>query len=127
MARRRSSSSVIAGRPVSTPDLSLTRVRSLSTVLREVEDRRTFHPMGRLRPPLSVLERSAARVIAPRGRGAVTSQSAPPSSLGFAVPVKVAICVRRKQRREVIFAIGAGGSRRVSKQRRRTEWSDVHC
>lgn len=48
-----------------------------------------------------------------------------PRYVGFDVPRETLVCVRRKQRREVIFAMGAqgGGHRRP----RRNESSDLRC
>lgn len=48
-----------------------------------------------------------------------------PRDIRAADPRNVAVCVRRKDRREVLHAlrrVGRGGGRR-----RRNEWSDVHC
>lgn len=111
--------------PVSLIDplgLSLLR-RSLiaSPVLREVEDRRTFHP-ARIRTAAPIFSRSSTRLVAPRSvRGAF-----PSSKVGFAVPHDVAICVRRKQRKEVLHAKGRAGGK-VSRFRRRNEFSNVKC
>lgn len=50
-------------------------------------------------------------------------------SVGFTLPWQVIVCVRRKQRREVMHALkvaGKGGVGRGKKQRR-TEFSEVRC
>lgn len=50
-----------------------------------------------------------------------------PKRVGFHMPWQVVICVRRKRRKEVLFAkrkTGAGARARV---RRRNEYSDVRC
>lgn len=88
------------------------------------EDRRTFYPSTERvgRPALSFTNRAASRVV-------LKSKSRPfrfPDVFGFRVPNVVAICVRRKIRREVMHALdltrkGAGGSKR------RNEWSGVKC
>lgn len=87
-------------------------------VLREVEDRREFHPARRLRPA-----RMVSGLPAPHKQKSKSFQAMQPS---FAVPKGVAICVRRKERREVLFARrktrkGSGGGRRFN------EWSKVKC
>lgn len=48
--------------------------------------------------------------------------------VGFQHPWQVMICVRRKQRREVIHALGHAGSGRKSQRApKRNFWSEVHC
>lgn len=96
------------------------------------EDRRTFHPEKLNRPVLNVHGRPAAQVLADRPRSLkkpsarqqafrwgkdVASQTK--AVLTFAQPSKVAVCVRRGVRREVLHALkrtgkGAGSSRRRS-------------
>lgn len=56
---------------------------------------------------------------------AVTSNRWAPEAFRFAQPDNTLVCIRRKSRREVLFAKrkrGRGGSRR-----RRTPYSDVRC
>lgn len=117
------------------------RLRSLA---RDVEDRRRFHPEGVFRPArdrksrvarvgmLSLLG-SAQNFVDPFSGHLPVRPSAPraatgraPSSAVRPVSRQVLICVRRKARREVLFARGVGGGR-VSRRRRRTFYSDVHC
>lgn len=57
-------------------------------------------------------------------RGKFTSPFS--SHMQFNVPRKVAICVRRKQRREVLFAFRKTGKGARS-FRRRNQFSDVRC
>lgn len=54
------------------------------------------------------------------------SSVAPPSGVRVATPSRVAVCVRREQRREVLHALrrtGGGGRKR----RRYNEWSNISC
>lgn len=92
--------------------------------LRVFEDRRSFYPERVYRPALSTSRRGFARV---RERAALPRPSSMLRDLRFqfAVPQKVIICVRRKQRREVLHALGKtrGGSGR----KRRNSWSNVSC
>lgn len=95
-----------------------------SPSLTAFEDRRTFHPAGPLRPAFS-FDRGARRLVAK----ATSLHGGLSARVGFAVPKKVAVCVRRKQRKEVLhatnfFGRGAGG---VSKRRSRNRFSDVDC
>lgn len=83
----------------------------------EYGDRRLFRPDRSVRAPHSVT-RAAARVQAthPGAR----------DGLRFSEPRLVALCVRRKQRREVLFAIrktrkGAGS------KKHRNFWSSISC
>jgi len=79
-----------------------------------VDDRRRFHPLGDLRPP-GALRKSARKLVGFKD-----------FRLRFAVPELVVPCIKRKIRREVIFAKklrkkGSGGSRR------RNIWSEIKC
>lgn len=49
-----------------------------------------------------------------------------PHRLAFSQPAQVAVCVRRKARREVLFAKRKTGKGRNA-TRRRTPWSDIKC
>lgn len=48
--------------------------------------------------------------------------------MSFADPRNTVVCKRRKDRRKALFSAGSiGGGRKVSKYRKRTEFSDVRC
>lgn len=94
-----------------------------ASVVKALEDRRTFYPDPLFRPA-AALPRHAARIIASSSGGG--NAFYPSSRIAFAAPRGVAVCVRRKERREVIHAIGKAGSR-VSRRRRRTWTSEVDC
>lgn len=115
---RRVSRPFIPSFPVSLPDLS-----SL--------DDRYFHPEKAIRPartvsgsparvvplpPRSTPKRPSGASLAPF-RGSLTS-------LSFAVPKRVLVCIRRKARREVILATGYGGANRSG---RRSTFSHIRC
>lgn len=91
-------------------------------VLSEIEDGRQFHPEFDSRPALTI-GGSPTRTVA-RGKPARLFNVS--HRLGFDQPVHVVRCVRRKQRREVLFA-----KRRTRKgsgaRRHRNQWSNVHC
>lgn len=93
-----------------------TAVRSL---LSEVEDRRTFNPAGRFRPAAS-----SRRHLVKTKPIKLTGFASSPIH-GFVAPRGVAICVRRKIRREVIFARGKQG--RGNKKPRYNLFSKVRC
>lgn len=83
------------------------------------QDGRTYHPDGRNRPDIAV-PRSAGRLVVRSvyGSGKAVRVAANPFAtvkwgaerVGFATPRKVATCVRRKIRREVLLAFGRGGA-----------------
>lgn len=106
--------------------------------LRTIEDRRTYHPLGAKRPAAVLGPRSARRIVekvqgirrnarqaAPSEWMAASKEAFPALKLGFAVPAKVALCVRRKQRREAIFANKKTGAGAKAKRRRSfTSWME---
>lgn len=87
------------------------------------DDRRTYHPgLAHMRPALSVRRKADADVVVKKA----LPPTKLPHQLSFRVPNYVALCIRRKVRREVIHALdltrkGAGGAKR------RNNWSDVEC
>lgn len=135
MARRRSSSPGVVNRPiyrapVRLPQISIVRPRvTPKLTLRVIEDRRTFHPLRDARPVLTFSRRDQRRIVEKSRSVARASRDPnpfPALRLGFAVPEKVAVCVRRKQRRESLFAFKRTG--KGSRSRRRiTPLSRQHC
>lgn len=125
MARRKPHRALVR---VTLPDVAVfklpNRVSSVfksASPLRMLEDRRTFDPRGVLRPPSSFIGK--ARVVARKA----THPTWPGIGLKFDIPRPIAICIRRKERKEVLFAkrkAGRGGSR---KPPRRSFWSGVSC
>lgn len=91
-----------------------------------LDDNRRFHPMGPLRPVAAT--RRYARALVERApiKPSTYKPTFPSLKLGFAVPEKVARCVRRKTRREVMFATRQTGKGARSR-RKRDYWSNVRC
>lgn len=101
-----------------------------------VEDRRLFYP----RPPVIAREttyRPARRlsgglarlVVRPTPQRVLDRASTArfvPSAVRFDVPRDVAVCVRRKRRREVLHALKVAG-RRGMRRPRRNEYSAISC
>lgn len=116
------------------PTASLVRLPRLAVSpvnLALFEDRRSFHPAGPYRPAFS-LPRSAARVVGSTGitRSALNGAKArtlSPHTLTFQAPDRVVLCVRRKRRKEVLFAKGVGGSKKRQRKPRRNYWSSISC
>jgi len=113
----------------------------VTNYLREFEDRRAFHPEGPTRPAASFSSPRHRLVVYQRPDKQIYLQGgfqAPfgvsklmdrvPVGVQFRTPYKVLICVRRKQRREVLHALqktGLGGGRQKSPVF--TEYSGVRC
>ena len=106
--------------------------------LTQIEDRRTHHPDGRLRPAkkingtrLSPHKIKITKKIVQRRAGTAVHKTKTvrirtiPTRIKFAAPKKVMICVRRKVRREVLLAFGRGGGRHKNPKRNR--YSEVSC
>jgi len=92
-----------------------------------LEDRRAFHPDGRYRAP-AASPKAAARIVAKPARsvgGHYKFGIYGSPSIGFSRPDNVAICHKRKTRREVIFASGHSGS--GNRKGKRTYTSKFHC
>lgn len=110
----------------SLPQLPFDNQPAIRSPLAEVEDRRTFHPDGMFRPVRSV-GRARAQVRVAPSRARVPTLPFRFPDLHFFNPARhVAICVRRKIRKEVLFATkGRGKGARTPK--RRNYWSKVRC
>lgn len=100
-----------------------------------LEDRRFFHPERAFQPALSFV-RSASRIVL-GGENVNKRKKSSRSNrhygnrqtkaiLVFNEPSKVAVCIRRHHRREVLFALNKAGK---SGQRppRRNWWSSISC
>lgn len=82
-----------------------------------IEDRRRHRPDKSIRPPGAV--RKKATQIRPRKFGL----------LKFANPEQIAMCIRRRTRREIMHATGFAGAKRIMKKPRqnRNFWSNIGC
>lgn len=78
-------------------------------------DGRIFHPMPKFSRPFAAAPRAAARLVE-SGMG-----------VRFQTPSRVAVCVRRKMRKEVLFAIGVGGQSGKKNKPRKAFSSAVSC
>lgn len=102
---------------------------SVNDPLSEIEDRRSYHPLGRARPAiyatgaLKLKDRSPSKLQKKYG---FRPRSQTNAILTFHRPSQVALCVRRKQRREILFAkrrTGGGGRG----PRRRNWTTQISC
>lgn len=122
--RRRRDEVPLADAMFLSPSLPARVISPLPSPPELVEDRRSYHPLGMFRPARSFGGLPSPVVIkkAPKARPGRFL----PFGLSFAQPDKVALCVRRKTRREVLFAKGKGGGGR--RRRPRKNWfSKVSC
>lgn len=102
------------------------RFRPLVAVARS-PDLRYFHP-SRLRARLASGPKVATVGASPsssRSQKALGSFSR--ERVSFHSPRKVMVCVRRKERREVLFAKGVGGSRQRKRKPKWSEYSSIAC
>lgn len=97
--------------------LTITTPLTASSLM-ELEDRRRFRPDRSIRAPAS-LQRKDTRLV-------ISQTAAGMQRVAFADPGKVAMCVRRKIRKEVLHATRVAGKSGI-KARRRNFWSDVKC
>lgn len=98
-----------------------------NSLLSDIEDRRLFYP-ERARPARGLSKHASVIGIAPVPKTGAKRVGGKykPDVFRFNVPEKVAVCVRRKERREVLFALKKRG--KGSRSRRlRNEFSDVSC
>lgn len=107
--------------------LAVVSVPRLSpTSLRELEDRRLFSPDKSVRGPASI-RRQQARLTQPVRRAKNPHRPSPLHALpAFHMPERVALCVRRKIRKEVLHAFKVAGKSGLKKPRRNF-WSKVKC
>lgn len=106
--------------------------RPLATLLRPapppikplqlIEDRRTYHPLGADRPARQVSGHPSKPLrVTPSRKFKI------PTQLGFTDPRQVAVCVRRKQRKEVLHALKKTGKGKRHRRPRRTWLSNIRC
>lgn len=107
---------------------SIAPFRAAPSHILELEDRRRFEPVDTF--PRALFHRSARLVVSPNvnvGRKRGNLSSGLPAHIQFNVPREVALCVRRKQRRAVIFAKRKTGKGARARHRRRNFWSNIRC
>lgn len=107
--------------------------------LTQIEDRRTWHPDGKTRPARSLNKSQHRLVIAtnrhtsPRSTNPVHTKKAAtraaylPHQIQFQAPKQVLVCIRRKKRKEVLFAKKLTGKGARARRHRSTEYTGVKC
>lgn len=95
-----------------------------------LSDRRQYHPDKGYAIPFSKrkyqarVEERIKKVVTKTAKRKVRYDR---SVFGFAVPKRVELCIRRKQRREVLFAMRRTGKGSHALVRRRNHYSEVSC
>lgn len=90
-----------------------------------IEDRRTYHPDPIRRVAYLSVNKPARLTLRENTR--YNAPSFTKALVAFAEPKKLALCVRRSQRKQVLFAKGIGGSKRPQRRPRKNEFSDISC
>jgi len=105
-------------------------IRSLR--LQNFEDRRRWHPLGIAAPAKSFSSPRHRLVLTESlGQSSVKKLNRNPfaslsSKISFKAPGSVLVCVRRRQRREVLHALRKAG-KTGQKRPRRSEYSSISC
>lgn len=103
------------------------RVR-VSSPIYPGSDRRFYHPAGPVRPAFSFRVADRRIVVKQSSRSApLRNDTYADWRVGFDVPKRVAICVRRKQRKEVVHALKLSGKGARARRHKRNYWSGVDC
>lgn len=119
-----SATPLTVARPIGLPKLS----RLPSVTLSMYEDRRQFTPEPYTRVAFA-LPRKAAHLVVKQPSQKPAKAMYPgvlPSGVSFRVPDRVAICVRRGRRKEVLFALNKTGKGAHS-PKKRNSFSKVSC
>lgn len=99
-----------------------------NNILTDIEDRRLYDPMQDYRPARGLSKYAAEIGIKPyKQRKNSARKAMTPDVFRLNVPVKVAVCVRRKKRREVLFAKKRTGKGARAIRRRRNYYTEVSC
>lgn len=92
-----------------------------------IEDLRTFHPAPAERPArlFSGVTATVGLADQPQKKKG-TRRSRVPVQLAFTAPQQTLVCVRRRRRKEVLFAKNKTG-KRGQRRARWSKWSDTKC
>lgn len=93
--------------------------KALAPWTRQVEDRRSFHPLGPDRPLRTEGSTPVRSVASPKNQTRVMFKPE------YGNAQQVMLCVRRRIRREVIMAKHGGGA--SHRRKRRNQFSDIGC
>lgn len=102
-------------------------VRSPSrSLLRQIEDRRSFYPEPATRPALLFSGAKHSLIASTPKKATKRAKSRVPSQVAFYAPSQVLVCVRRKRRKEVLHALRKTG-KRGQRRPRRNSLSHIRC
>ncbi|UYL83855.1 MAG: hypothetical protein [Wigfec virus K19_159] len=95
--------------------------------LNQIQDLRRFHPAPEpFKRPAGALKRSATQLVIPADKKS-TQRARLPSQVAFKAPPHVLVCIRRKQRKQVLFAKKLTGRGSRARKHTRNYWSSVKC
>lgn len=120
-------------RGFSTPTANLSRLLRPTVPLSEVQDFRLYNPTPDFDVSRTVSGRRARVVLKDRHfvdrfGNQIRSQSQTKAIRAFHAPDRVVTCLRRKERREILFASGKGGKpTRSFRPRRLNHQSKISC
>lgn len=115
------------------------KVTHTAPKLSEIEDRRTWHPSGKTRPARSLtrsqhqLKIATKRHTSPRSTDPVHKKiqrardARLPHRVQFDAPENVLVCIRRKQRKQVLFALRKTGKGARARRHRQSYYSSIGC
>lgn len=124
--RRRRQQSSAADAVLSRPLAPLFSGLPSLTPLKDVEDRRTWHPVGPFRPARQLGGHPVHPVNVNKPKNQKFKRQLP-FGLKFAVPENTVICVRRKRRKEVLHALKKTGKGRGRKRPTKNWYSKIGC
>lgn len=95
-------------------------------LLQEIEDRRRWRPEPiHARPVVTIRVGQAARLTI-KQPAKYNAPAQTKARIAFQEPNRLPVCIRRKERREVIHATGQAG-RKGQKPPRKNQWSEIQC
>lgn len=104
------------------PNIGLQILRDLQAI----QDRRTWRPEPKhARPVVTITVGQAARLTL-RQPSKYNAPSQTKARIAFQEPDRLPVCIRRKERREVIFAAGKAG-KKGQRPPRKNQWSEIQC
>lgn len=102
------------------------RMGRLPQAATDIQDNRRSHPLEYFRPNLTTWG-GLSEGVTPKKQTKFKRPVGMPSGLQFKQADDLLVCVRRKRRKEVLFATKKTGKGSRSRKRRRNRNSDISC
>lgn len=96
-------------------------------ILAEIEDRRRWRPEPiHARPVVTITVGQPARLTLKQPRYNLPAQTK--ARIAFAEPHRLALCIRRHERKRVLHALGkTGAGQKRQRAPRKNQWSEISC